>query len=229
MIGRVQWSEDGLKFYKRSKSKFKQVYNNKQMMDIIYRGWEQWLVTQKKTLIPGESSSKTFHSIMATWTENEDNNCSNKGGKKGGLRTDSDSDDGSDDGDGYFSDMGTNQCTWDNNKSSTETLIHTSPKNSTARSNDDDQSWTKTSMGGTKSLNSAAIKKWNRDVRMVSEVPWIPRNKLLDIDNSEESEIELDDDKTKKIAGGRKSRGKTLTSSPSTSSPARNTRTRGKF
>jgi len=183
----------------------------------------------------------------------------------------------------------TNQCTWDNKKSSTERLIHTSPsENSTARSNDDDPRktktsmggtkssenstarWidddprkTKTSMGGTKSQNSTASKKWNPyddDQNSTVSQEWIPgtikRYSPSNSENSEESEIGLDDDKTsktvvtskqnstaskKKIAGARKSHsgilvtekttreGKTSTSSPSTSSPALNTRRRVKF
>ena len=79
-------------------------------MDIIYGGWEQWLlnVSNRKStsFIPvHESSIKTLHSIMGTWTwtgEKED------GSNEGRLRDDSDSEEVSDDDKGYFSDSETN-------------------------------------------------------------------------------------------------------------------------
>lgn len=109
MIGRVQWNEEGLKYYKRAERNYREMYQQKEQMDIIYRGWEQWLlnVSNRKStsFIPfHESSNKTLHSIMGTWTwsgEKED------GSNEGRLRDDSDSEEVSDDDKGFFSDSET--------------------------------------------------------------------------------------------------------------------------
>jgi len=81
-------------------------------------------------VIVGESSCKTFHSIMATWIETEEDNVSDEGGKKGGLRNDNDSEDDIDEDKGYFSDRGTNKYIW--GKTSLEGPRHTS-RNSTVK------------------------------------------------------------------------------------------------
>lgn len=167
MIGRVQWSDDGLKYYKSAEKKCRRMYKCTSLIDIIYRGWEVWLLNCKTRVIAGDSSSKTYHAIMGTWLRDEDDNCSNEGRKKEELRSDSDSDDDdSDDGNGYFSETGTNQCKWDARKKlPMKSQIHNSPsENSTPskeerelRSDNDDRRKTNTSMeGGTKNQNSTA-------------------------------------------------------------------------
>ena len=85
MIGKVQWNEEGLKYYKRAEMKYRELYKEKKLMDIIYRGWEQWLLNasnhKSKLFIPVDgSSSKTFHSIMGTWTWSGEEDDSTKGG-----------------------------------------------------------------------------------------------------------------------------------------------------
>ena len=85
MIGKAQWNEEGIKYYQRAEMKYRELYKKAKMMNIIYRGWESWLVAHKTKLIVGESSRKTFHSIMATWIETEEDNVSNEGGTKGVL------------------------------------------------------------------------------------------------------------------------------------------------
>ena len=68
-------------------------------MDIIYQGWEQWLLSVSDHSIDG-SNSKTFHSIMGTWTRNgKEDDCS----KGGGLTYDSDYEENGDDEKGYSS------------------------------------------------------------------------------------------------------------------------------
>ena len=102
MIGKVQWNEEGLKYYKHAERKYRELYKSK-LMDIIYRGWEQWLLSVSNHSIDG-SNSKTFHSIMGTWTRNgKDDDCSTGGG----LTYDSDYEENGDDEKGYFSDTGT--------------------------------------------------------------------------------------------------------------------------
>ena len=102
MIGKVQWNEEGLKYYKHAERKYRELYKSK-LMDIIYRGWEQWLLSVSDHSIDG-SNSKTFHSIMGTWTRNgKEDDCS----KGGGLTYASDYEENGDDEKGYFSDTGT--------------------------------------------------------------------------------------------------------------------------
>ena len=85
MIGKVQWNEEGLKYYKHAERKYRELYKSK-LMDIIYRGWEKWLLDvshrNESSYLPVDgSSSKTFHSIMGTWLRNgKEDDCSKGGG-----------------------------------------------------------------------------------------------------------------------------------------------------
>ena len=110
MIGKVQWNEEGLKYYKHAERKYRELYKSK-LMNIIYRGWEEWLLlvsdrrNKSNTFLSVDgSSSKTFHSIMGTWTRNDkEDDCS----KGGGIDIDSDDEENGDDEKGYYSDTGT--------------------------------------------------------------------------------------------------------------------------
>ena len=102
--------------------KYKELYNNKKVMDIVYYEWENWMMLNKNKLIEGESTCKTFHSIMGTWVQKEDDH-SKDVGKKGGLKDDDESEDVSDDDGGFHSDSGTNRstCKWVHSENRTAT------------------------------------------------------------------------------------------------------------
>lgn len=108
-LGMAQWNKEGIKYYERAKAKYMLTYKDSKMMRKLYMGWEEWLLTKKD----GEEESRRmmFHSIMGTVFA-EDNNCSNEGKKKQGLNNDSDPEDDIDGEDEYYSDTGTNNCTW---------------------------------------------------------------------------------------------------------------------
>ena len=160
MIGKVQWNEEGLKYYKRAERNYRELYQQKLLMDIIYRGWEQWLlnVSHRKStsFIPvHESSNKTLHSIMGTWTwsgEKED------GSNEGRLRDDSDSETVSDDDKGYYSDSETNIIRRWASPSHVTSHIQSSPDKSVASvmTGVDDMDAGGTKMEGSPNHNSTA-------------------------------------------------------------------------
>ena len=104
--GKTQWNKDGILYFNRAGLAYQALYKNEKMMDMIYRGWNEWLVQQKKTGIVGDSSNKTYHSIMGTWTRSEGDTHLEDRGEKGGMNNNSDSDDFGEDDGGYNSDLG---------------------------------------------------------------------------------------------------------------------------
>ena len=86
---------------------------------MIYRGWEEWLGEHQNTLIVGDSSNKTYYSIMGSWLLAEDDKYLEDSGTKVGLKDNSDSEDVNEDDGGYYSDRGTTKrrlWVWDNEK-----------------------------------------------------------------------------------------------------------------
>jgi len=201
MIGKVQWNEEGLKYYKHAERKYRELYKS-QLMDIIYRGWEQWLLLvsdrrNKAFLSVDGSSSKTFHSIMGTWIRNDkEDDCS----KGGGLTYDSDDEENGDDEKGYYSDTGTgtNISRW------AKQPPHPSPNQSSPDKSVDTGDKAKMEESSPTSHNSTAEK--------------------------EESDMGLDDvtaaGKRKKSDTGKRRKRKDTTL---TNSPASRTRARGKL
>ena len=200
MLGKVQWNKEGIKYYQRAEMKYKELYKQAKLMDIIYRGWETWLVTHKTKVIVGESSRKTFHSIMATWIETEEDNASDEGGEKGGLRNDSDSEDDIDEDKGYFSDIGTNRYTWGKSTS----------RNSTASYEDKEES----EMGEDDSVTGGRKTEGKTLIQGDTSSPARHTRAA----SKEDREMGGDDG----VTGGRKTEGKTLMEGDT--SPARHTR-----
>jgi hypothetical protein len=47
---------------------WKEIYNSKNSMKIIYNKWERWITMKGKKITTGEGK-KTFHSVMGTWND----------------------------------------------------------------------------------------------------------------------------------------------------------------
>jgi hypothetical protein len=81
--GKTQWNKDGILYFNRAGLTYQELYRNEKMMDMIYQGWNEWLVQQEKTAIVGDSSNKNYHSIMGTRTRTEGDTHLEDRGKKG--------------------------------------------------------------------------------------------------------------------------------------------------
>jgi hypothetical protein len=111
--GKTHWNKEGIKYFKRADAKYRELYKNKKLMDTVYYDWENWLMLHQNIMIAGESSRKTFHSIMGTWLIKDDDNNSKYVGKKGDLKDDSESEDVCEDDGGYHSDNNDRvKCSW---------------------------------------------------------------------------------------------------------------------
>ncbi len=53
----------------RSGKKWKQVYDNKKDMRVLYNGWERWITTTVADINIGDGSKKTFQTVMGSWHE----------------------------------------------------------------------------------------------------------------------------------------------------------------
>ena len=58
-----------MKCFHRAEKKWKQVYENKKDMRVLYNGWERWITTTGSDIKIGDSSKKTFITVMGTWCE----------------------------------------------------------------------------------------------------------------------------------------------------------------
>ena len=55
-------------FFKRRRKNGSGFMNDdRKVMRVLYRGWDQWLKEYGKKLIIGDGSNKSFHLVMATW------------------------------------------------------------------------------------------------------------------------------------------------------------------
>ncbi len=43
--GKSLWNLDGMKYFQRAEQKWKQVYDSKKDMRVLYNGWERWITT----------------------------------------------------------------------------------------------------------------------------------------------------------------------------------------
>ncbi len=66
--GKSLWNLDGMKYFHRAK-KWKQVYDNKKDMRVLYNGWERWITTTGADIKIGDGSKKTFQTVMGSWRE----------------------------------------------------------------------------------------------------------------------------------------------------------------
>ncbi len=69
--GKSLWNKEGMTFFQMAEKNWGRVYDDRKVMRVLYRGWDEWLKGYGKKLIIGDGSNKTFHLVMATWDNNE--------------------------------------------------------------------------------------------------------------------------------------------------------------
>jgi hypothetical protein len=60
----------GYEILSSSGKKWKQVYDNKKNMRVLYNEWERWITTMGADIKIGDGSKKTFQTVMGSWREN---------------------------------------------------------------------------------------------------------------------------------------------------------------
>jgi hypothetical protein len=108
--GKSLWNKEGINVFQTVEKNWCRVHDDRKIMRVLYRGWDEWLKEYRKKLIIGNGSNKTYHSVMATWDNNKAD------GRKVAARGKSDDFSGNEDGDsdvGYNSDKGARERgTW---------------------------------------------------------------------------------------------------------------------
>ena len=64
--GETLWNHEGRQFFASAVKTWKEIYNSKNLMKIVYNKWERW-ITMKGKEINIREDKKTFHSVMVTW------------------------------------------------------------------------------------------------------------------------------------------------------------------
>jgi len=64
--GETLWNREGRKFFAIALKTWKEIYNSKNSMKMVYNKWERWITTKGKEIKIGDGK-KTFHSVMGTW------------------------------------------------------------------------------------------------------------------------------------------------------------------
>jgi hypothetical protein len=59
----------GYEIFSSSRKKWKEVYDNKKDMRVLYNGWERWITTTGVDIKIGDGSKKTFQTKMGSWCE----------------------------------------------------------------------------------------------------------------------------------------------------------------
>jgi hypothetical protein len=59
----------GYEIFSSSRKKWKQVYDNKKDMRVLYNGWERWITTMGSDKKIGDGLKKTFQTVMESWRE----------------------------------------------------------------------------------------------------------------------------------------------------------------
>jgi hypothetical protein len=67
--GKSLWNLGSMKCFHRAEKKWKQVYENKKDMRVLYNGWERWITTTGADIKIGDGSKKTFQTVMGSWCE----------------------------------------------------------------------------------------------------------------------------------------------------------------
>jgi hypothetical protein len=68
-LGKSLWNLEGMKYFHRVETKWRQVYDSKKDMRVLYNGWERWITTTGSDIKIGDGSKKTFKTAMGTWHE----------------------------------------------------------------------------------------------------------------------------------------------------------------
>ncbi len=67
--GKIFVESRGYEIFSSSRKKWKQVYDNKKDMRVLYNGWERWITTTGADIKIGDGSKKTFQTVMGSWRE----------------------------------------------------------------------------------------------------------------------------------------------------------------
>jgi hypothetical protein len=66
--GKNLWNLDGMKYFHRVE-KWRQVYDSKNDMKVLFKGWERWITTMGSDIKIRNGSKETFKTVMGTWHE----------------------------------------------------------------------------------------------------------------------------------------------------------------
>jgi hypothetical protein len=69
-----------MEYFHSTETKWRQVYYSKKYVRVLYNGWERWITTTGSDIKIGDSSKKTFITVMGTWCE--DSSQTSKMGEK---------------------------------------------------------------------------------------------------------------------------------------------------
>ena len=71
-IGKSLWNNEGRRYFDDMERKWINNYKSKAAMMRLYKRWDDWIETKGKEIRVGDGSKKTFHSVMGTWHDKND-------------------------------------------------------------------------------------------------------------------------------------------------------------
>ena len=63
-VGKSLWNKEGMRYFRQVEDLWKNIYDSKKDMKILYNKWEEWIVSKGKEIIVGDGTKKTFHYVM---------------------------------------------------------------------------------------------------------------------------------------------------------------------
>ena len=97
--GKSLWNKEGMNYFRDAEREWKEIYDSKDNMKVLYNGWENWIVTKGKEINVSDGSRKTFHYVMGSWYDEKTRESKEKNDK-------SEEEDNSGEEGGYSSDRG---------------------------------------------------------------------------------------------------------------------------
>ena len=71
-VGKSLWNNEGRRYFDDMERKWMNNYKSKAAMMRFYKRWDDWIETRGKEIRVGDGSKKTFHSVMGTWHDKND-------------------------------------------------------------------------------------------------------------------------------------------------------------
>ena len=71
-IGKSLWNNEGRRYFDDMERKWMNNYKSKAAMMRLNKRWDDWIETKGKEIRVGDGSKKTFHSVMGTWHDKND-------------------------------------------------------------------------------------------------------------------------------------------------------------
>jgi hypothetical protein len=78
--GKSLWNLEGMKYFHRVQTKWRQIYDSKKDMRVLYNVWERWITTTGSDIKIGDRLKKSFKTVLGTWCE--DSSCNLKMGEE---------------------------------------------------------------------------------------------------------------------------------------------------